>query len=296
MSQVSIESNSLTTKGGTLSNSSSSRTVLNPSTSSTTLRDAINPESASSASANDFHTVTSPHSLAHSNSTQLISGTLLIQSSPAAVSDTSTPATTTTSGIPLTLSSRHEAYKGDPSSSYSPFDSQFPSHPNSSSSVRHRSAARRAAAKGQSREELRQAFSVFDTDGDGTITTAEFAVVFKMLGYSVSDTALNEMIAELDENGNISFDEFVNMMTRRAAVDLVDGTDPMDDALTIFDTNDTRITKMDVKELKHICQLLKENLTDDEMDCVLKELQPMMDGDGVINYAKLVQQMLPGNS
>lgn len=158
---------------------------------------------------------------------------------------------------------------------------------------------RRGAPKGQSREELRQAFSLFDTDGDGAITTTEVAVVLKMLGYtSVTDTELNEMIAELDSNGNgtISFDEFAMLMSRRSSTHLNGHgslIDPIDDALSVFDTNDTKLTKMEVGEFKHICQLLKENLTEEEMETILKEIQP--DAEGLINYAKLVQQMMPGS-
>lgn len=168
-------------------------------------------------------------------------------------------------------------------------------------------AARRSGTRAQTREELRAAFSVFDPTSRGRITAAEFAVVFKMLGYaSVSDAEVQEIIQQLDIDGdqNISFEEFVSVMTRRAAAERAEGgpggagsellLDPLDDALSVFDSGDPRLSRLPLDELWHICGLLKENLSEEEKECIVKELVDTT--DGCINYAKLVQQMMPGGT
>ena len=49
--------------------------------------------------------------------------------------------------------------------------------------------------------ELREAFSLFDRDGDGTITTDELGVVMENLGIKTNHQDLHEMIQEVDEDG-----------------------------------------------------------------------------------------------
>lgn len=49
--------------------------------------------------------------------------------------------------------------------------------------------------------ELREAFCLFDIDGDGKITTDELGTVMKSLGMEPSDEQLREMIDEVDIDG-----------------------------------------------------------------------------------------------
>ena len=49
--------------------------------------------------------------------------------------------------------------------------------------------------------EFREAFSLFDRDGDGTITTVELGTVMESLGLNSDPDELNEMIREVDEDG-----------------------------------------------------------------------------------------------
>ena len=69
-------------------------------------------------------------------------------------------------------------------------------------------------------ERFNVAFSLFDVDGDGKLTVDEIGDVLRELGQEVSDEDLREIIEEFDENqnGQIDFDEFLWLMTRRAGV------------------------------------------------------------------------------
>jgi len=49
--------------------------------------------------------------------------------------------------------------------------------------------------------ELRDAFGLFDIDGDGKITTDELGTVMKSLGMDPSADQLREMINEVDIDG-----------------------------------------------------------------------------------------------
>lgn len=50
--------------------------------------------------------------------------------------------------------------------------------------------------------EFKEAFSLFDKDGDGTITTKELGTVMRSLGQNPTEAELQDMIQEVDANGN----------------------------------------------------------------------------------------------
>ena len=52
-------------------------------------------------------------------------------------------------------------------------------------------------------EEFREAFLLFDKDGDGTITTIELGTVMRSLGQNPTEEELQEMINEVDEDGGV---------------------------------------------------------------------------------------------
>ena len=65
-----------------------------------------------------------------------------------------------------------------------------------------------------SEEEIRQAFSVFDRDGNGFISPAEFRYVMTNLGEKLTDEEFDQMIADADTDGDgqINYEEFATMM------------------------------------------------------------------------------------
>jgi len=63
-------------------------------------------------------------------------------------------------------------------------------------------------------DELKEAFDVFDKDGNGKITAAELAETMKALGENLSHEDIEFMMSEVDQNNDkeIDFDEFKKMM------------------------------------------------------------------------------------
>uniref|UniRef100_A0A8C9K2V2 EF-hand domain-containing protein n=1 Tax=Panthera tigris altaica TaxID=74533 RepID=A0A8C9K2V2_PANTA len=63
--------------------------------------------------------------------------------------------------------------------------------------------------------EFKEAFSLFDKDGDGTITTKELGTVMRSLGQNPTEAELQDMINEVDADGEPRGAEFVQMMTAK---------------------------------------------------------------------------------
>ena len=68
--------------------------------------------------------------------------------------------------------------------------------------------------------EFKEAFSLFDKDGDGTITTKELGTVMRSLGQNPTEAELQDMVNEVDADGNgtIDFPEFLTMMARKCVM------------------------------------------------------------------------------
>ena len=66
-------------------------------------------------------------------------------------------------------------------------------------------------------EEFRATFKKFDLDGDNTINTKELGNVMRMLGQNPTEAELQDMIADVDTDGNgsIEFEEFKQLMFKK---------------------------------------------------------------------------------
>ena len=53
--------------------------------------------------------------------------------------------------------------------------------------------------------EFKEAFSLFDKDGDGTITTKELGTVMRSLGQNPTEAELQDMINEVDADGMLMY-------------------------------------------------------------------------------------------
>ncbi|WZZ21861.1 hypothetical protein YC2023_123248 [Brassica napus] len=157
--------------------------------------------------------------------------------------------------------------------------------------------------------EFKEAFSLFDKDGDGTlspqifvfvskacnlvwfagcITTKELGTVMRSLGQNPTEAELQDMINEVDADGNgtIDFPEFLNLMARKMKD--TDSEEELKEAFRVFDKDQNGF--ISAAELRHVMTNLGEKLTDEEVDEMIREAD--VDGDGQINYDEFVKVMM----
>ena len=136
--------------------------------------------------------------------------------------------------------------------------------------------------------EFKEAFSLFDKDGDGTITTKELGTVMRSLGQNPTQSELTDMIQEVDADGNgtIDFQEFLIMMHRKMKD--TDSEEEIKEAFKVFDKDGNGF--ISAIELRHVMTNLGEKLTDEEVDEMIREAD--VDGDGQIDYQEFVTMMM----
>merc|ERR1719195_754233 len=126
----------------------------------------------------------------------------------------------------------------------------------------------------EQKQELKEAFDVFDADGSGAIDDKELKVLMRKQGLDLNREELVAMILEVDEDGSgeMEFNEYATMMKPRIVTQ-----DPRDEilkAVPLF-TNDEkgRISFADLRRLADECH---EPMTDQE----LQEMIDDADKDG----------------
>lgn len=62
--------------------------------------------------------------------------------------------------------------------------------------------AKQTLDRGDSESEIREAFKVFDKDGNGFISASELRNVMLSLGEKLTDAEVDEMIREADKDGD----------------------------------------------------------------------------------------------
>jgi len=130
--------------------------------------------------------------------------------------------------------------------------------------------------------DLKEAFSLFDIDGDGTITLVELKEVMRSLGQNPTEQELIQMINSVDDNGDneIDFEEFLILMSSKNQGGKNDPDKELRDAFAVFDSDGSGSISRD--ELKKLMKQLGQTLSDAELDAMMDEVDT--DGNGEIDF------------
>eukprot|EP00761_Pharyngomonas_kirbyi_P003551 gb/GECH01003555.1/.p1 GENE.gb/GECH01003555.1/~~gb/GECH01003555.1/.p1 ORF type:complete len:193 (+),score=52.87 gb/GECH01003555.1/:1-579(+) len=137
------------------------------------------------------------------------------------------------------------------------------------------------------KQEIKEAFDLFDTDKDGYIDAQEMKVAMRALGFEVKKEEVLSLIDQTDPDnaGQIGFSDFLEIMTEKIA--LRDPREEMLKAFSLFD--DDRTGRISLKNLRRVAKELGENMTDEELQAMIDEFD--LDRDGEINEEEFLSIM-----
>lgn len=133
--------------------------------------------------------------------------------------------------------------------------------------------------------EYREAFNMFDKDGNGNISAEELRQVLKEMGAEPSDSELKIMMQQVDTDGNgeIEFEEFCEMM----AMIPHDKDRDLRVAFETFDKDGNGF--IDKDELKLVMNQMGESLSSTQIEAMMKEAD--INGDGLIDFKEFKKMM-----
>ncbi|PWN23072.1 putative CDC31-spindle pole body component, centrin [Microstroma glucosiphilum] len=140
----------------------------------------------------------------------------------------------------------------------------------------------------EQRQEIKEAFELFDTDKDGAVDYHELKVAMRALGFDLKKAEVLKLLREYDRRGEglMEWEDFSKIMGDRIAA-----RDPLEEirrAFALFDDDNTG--KISVKNLRRVAKELGEQLDEDELQAMIDEFD--LDQDGEINEQEFIQIMM----
>nr|XP_019596955.1 PREDICTED: centrin-4 isoform X1 [Rhinolophus sinicus] len=163
----------------------------------------------------------------------------------------------------------------------------YPASNNCTNSDQWKKRAAKIELNETQKQEIKEAFDLFDVDGSGTIDVKELKIAMQALGFEPKKEEIKKMIAAIDKErtGTISFEDFFEIMSVKMSEK--DEKEEILKAFKLFDDNNTG--SITLNNIKKVAKELGENLTDDELQEMLDEAD--RDRDGEINEEEFLRMM-----
>nr|XP_023698660.1 centrin-3 isoform X2 [Paramormyrops kingsleyae] len=128
----------------------------------------------------------------------------------------------------------------------------------------------------EQKQEIKEAFELFDTDKDKEIDYHELKVAMRALGFDVKKSDVLKILKDYDREGSgkITFDDFNEVVAEKMLE-----RDPQEEilkAFKLFDDDDSG--KISLRNLRRVARELGENISDEELRAMIDEFDT--DGDG----------------
>ncbi|KAF8379303.1 hypothetical protein HHK36_028736 [Tetracentron sinense] len=133
---------------------------------------------------------------------------------------------------------------------------------------------------------MKEAFTLFDTDGDGRIAASELGILMRSLGGNPTQSQLKEIVAKENLTSPFDFPRFLDLMSKHMKLEPFDRQ--LRDAFKVLDKDSTGYVS--VSELRHILTSIGEKLDSSEFDEWIRELN--VGSDGRIRYDDFIARMV----
>ncbi|KAG5834426.1 centrin-3 [Anguilla rostrata] len=139
----------------------------------------------------------------------------------------------------------------------------------------------------EQKQEIKEAFELFDTDKDREIDYHELKVAMRALGFDVKKADVLKILKDYDREGTgkITFEDFTEVVTDR----ILD-RDPREEILKAFKLfDDDESGKISLRNLRRVARELGENMSEEELRAMIDEFDT--DGDGEISQEEFISIM-----
>lgn len=137
-------------------------------------------------------------------------------------------------------------------------------------------------------KELQDNFALFDKDSIGTISLEEMIIIFRAMGQTPTEADVESMKkeADLEGSGKTDLANCVAAYTKYRKNPITEK-----EILNAFEELDEKKKGLiSGKRLKHLISTCGENLTEEEINKMMKYANP--DGEGNVNYKDFVKLMM----
>ncbi|XP_045182503.1 neo-calmodulin-like [Mercenaria mercenaria] len=137
----------------------------------------------------------------------------------------------------------------------------------------------------QFEKDIKDMFKLFDKDGDKSLSTEEISKALKSMGVCLTYKEIQVALKDIGKNkhGKIEFKEFREFLIRQYKSKSLEAQ--ARESFRIFDRDGNGT--IDRKELKHAMKMLGEELSDEEVEQMMKEADE--NGDGKINFEEFLR-------
>ena len=134
----------------------------------------------------------------------------------------------------------------------------------------------RALVDDDQMEELKEAFTLFDTNHSGSIDARELKAAMRALGHEVTKVMCSAMFREVDKDPEteLNFDEFCKIMAPR--LKQADSRDEVMKVYQLFDAD--KQGYITVRELRRMADDCGETMTDEELMEMIERADSNADG------------------
>ena len=143
----------------------------------------------------------------------------------------------------------------------------------------------------EQKQEIKEAFDLFDSESTGAIDAKELKVAMRALGFEPKKEEIRKILTEVDKSGEgiIRYDDFLDIMTQKMLE-----RDPVEEMKKAFhlicEEGQDKIT---LKSLQKVAKELGENMSIEELQEMIEEAD--RDGDGEIGEEDFLKIMKKTN-
>ncbi|KAJ2373438.1 Calcium-binding component of the spindle pole body (SPB) half-bridge [Coemansia sp. RSA 2607] len=153
------------------------------------------------------------------------------------------------------------------------------------------SRATHAKLSDEKLEEVKEAFSLFDTTKDGYLDYFELKVAMRALGFDLKKDEVLKLLQrqDADDHSKISQDGFI-----KVASEMIANRNPVDEykkAFKLIDDSGTGF--ITANSLRRIARELGENISEEEINAMIEEFD--IRGDGNISEEEFIKIMMSGH-